>query len=105
MLPPIKNYDALYREFRWDIPRDYNIGTDVCDRWADREPGRVAILHVHPDGRVDAVTFGRLKEMSNRLANALRAHGIQRGDRVAILLPQTPEVAVAHVAIYKLAAV
>ena len=46
-----------------------------------------------------------LRETSNRLANALRAHGIARGDRVAILLPQAPEVAAAHIAIYKLGAV
>src|SRR5205807_6710884 len=40
-----------------------------------------------------------------RLANALRAHGIKRGDRVAILLPQAPEVVASHVALYKFGAV
>lgn len=105
MLPPIKDYDQLYRQFRWQIPPRYNIGVDVCDRWADRDPRRVAILHAHPDGRVDDITFGWLKETSNRLAHVLRAHGVARGDRVAILLPQTPEAAAAHVAVYKLAAV
>jgi acetyl-CoA synthetase len=105
MLPSIKDYDRLYREFRWQIPARYNIGVDVCDRWADAEPRRVAILHVHPDGRVDEMSFGWLKETSNRLANVLRQHGITRGDRLAILLPQTPEAAVAHVAAYKLAAI
>ena len=58
-----------------------------------------------PDGREDAITFGCLRETSNRLANVLRAQGIARGDRVAILLPQAPEVAAAHIAIYKLGAV
>lgn len=105
MLPQIKNYDELYRQFRWQIAPDYNIGVDVCDRWAALDSKRIAIVHVHPDGRHDDVTFGWLKETSDRLANALRAHGVKRGDRVAILLPQTPEVAAAHVAIYKLAAV
>src|SRR5688572_24858932 len=99
MLPPIKDYDQLYRQFRWQIPERYNIGVDVCDRWADRDPRRSAILHVHPDGRVDDITYGWLKDTSNRLANVLRAHGIARGDRVAILLPQAPEVAAAHVAV------
>jgi acetyl-CoA synthetase len=105
MLPQIKNYDALYRQFRWQIPADYNIGVDVCDRWAAQDSRRVAIVHVHPDGRHDNITFGWLRETSNRLANVLRAQGVKRGDRVAILLPQMPEVAAAHVAIYKLAAV
>jgi acetyl-CoA synthetase len=87
------------------VPARYNIGVDVCDRWADAEPGRLAILHVRPDGREDTITYGWLRETSNRLANVLRAHGIARGDRVAILLPQAPEVAAAHIAIYKLGAV
>jgi acetyl-CoA synthetase len=84
------------------VPARYNIGVDVCDRWADAEPGRLAILHVRPDGSEDAITYGWLRETSNRLANVLRAHGTARGDRVAILLPQAPEVAAAHIAIYKL---
>jgi acetyl-CoA synthetase len=104
-LPDIRDYDALYRAFRWQIPERYNIGVEVCDRWAEREPRRLAILHVHPDGRAEEVSYGWLKETSNRLANVLRAHGVGRGDRVAILLPQMPEVAAIHIALYKLAAV
>src|SRR5436853_2346790 len=105
MLPDIRDYDALYRAFRWQVPHDYNIGVDVCDRWAARDAGRLAILHVAPDGRQHAISYSWLRETSNRLANVLRAHGIARGDRVAILLPQAPEVAAAHIAVYKLAAV
>ena len=100
-----KDYDALYRDFRWSIPARYNIGVDVCDRWAAREPGRLAILHVHGDGRSEPISYGHLRETSNRLANVLRAQGVKRGDRVAIFMPQAPEVAAAHIAIYKLGAV
>jgi acetyl-CoA synthetase len=105
MLPPIRNYDALYREFRWSIPARYNIGVDVCDRWADAEPDRLAIVHVRADGRHEQISYGWLRDTSNRLANVLRAHGVRRGDRVAILLPQMPEVAAAHIAVYKLAGI
>jgi acetyl-CoA synthetase len=105
VLPRLRDYDANYRQFRWQVPARYNIGVDVCDRWADAEPGRLAIVHVKPDGGEDAITYGALRETSNRLANVLRGHGIARGDRVAILLPQAPEVAVAHIAIYKLGAI
>jgi len=103
--PAPYNYDKIYREFRWDIPARYNIGVDCCDRWAARDAGRLAIVHIRSDGREEAISYGWLREQSNRLANVLRAHGIARGDRVAILLPQAPEVAAAHMAIYKLAAV
>ncbi|HEY6859630.1 MAG TPA: AMP-binding protein, partial [Pseudolabrys sp.] len=105
VLPRVKDYDSLYRQFRWQVPARYNIGVDVCDRWAEKEPGRLAILHARPDGRDEQITYGWLRETSNQLANVLRAHGVARGDRVAILLPQSPEVAAIHIAIYKLGAV
>src|SRR5512140_923448 len=105
VLPHLKNYDDVYAQFRWQVPARYNIGVDICDRWAAREPDRLAILHVHPDGREDAVSYGALRDTSNRLANVLRAQGVKRGDRVAIFLPQAPEVAAAHIAIYKLGAI
>src|SRR6266540_4139349 len=105
MLPDIRDYDELYRRFRWNIPRHYNIGTDICDRWAAADPRRLAILHVLPDGRSQEINYGALKETSDRLANVLTAHRIARGDRVAILLPQMPEVAATHIAVYKAGAV
>src|SRR5690349_5518483 len=105
VLPRVKDYNALFRQFRWQVPARYNIGVDVCDRWAASEPDRLAILHARPDGRDEYITYGWLRETSNRLANVLRAHGVKRGDRVAILLPQSPEVAAIHIAIYKLGGV
>jgi len=105
MLPNIRDYDALYRDFRWPALARYNIGVDVCDKWADADPARLAILNIRPDGKTEDITFGRLRDTSNRLANTLVAHEVMRGDRVAILLPQTPEAAVAHIATYKLGAV
>lgn len=105
MLPAARDFDELTQKFRWNVPAQYNIGADCCDRWAAQDAGRLAILHIHGDGREDNVTYGWLRDTSNRLANVLRAQGIKRGDRVAIFLPQAPEVAAAHFAIYKLAAV
>ena len=105
VLPDARDYAAVYGQFRWQIPRHFNIGAAVCDAWAAREPARTAIIHFHPDGRRDDVSYGWLREHSNRLANTLAAHGIGRGDRVALLLPQMPEVAAIHIAIYKLGAV
>ena len=105
MLPDIRDYDALRAAFRWLIPERYNIGVDCCDRWAEVEPGRIAIIEAFADGRVGTFSYGALRDKSNRLANALRARGVRRGDRVAILLPQAHEVAVAHLAIYKLGAI
>jgi acetyl-CoA synthetase len=105
VLPAARDYDALYRSFRWQVPAHYNIGVDVCDGWAAREPDRTAIFNLGADGGVEEIGYGTLRERSNRLANVLTARGIGRGDRVAILLPQSPAVAVSHIAIYKLGAV
>jgi acetyl-CoA synthetase len=105
VLPAARDYEALYRSFRWQVPAHYNIGVDVCDRWAASEPGRTAILNVLSDGAVEEIGYGALRETANRLANVLQARGIARGDRVAILLPQMPAVAACHIAIYKLGAI
>jgi len=105
MLPHITDYDELYRKFRWQVPARYNIGVDVCDRWAQRDPDRLALVNLLADGTSEEIRYGWLKQSSDRLANALLAHGIARGDRVAILLPQMPEVVISHVAVYKLGAI
>jgi acetyl-CoA synthetase len=54
---------------------------------------------------VETITFDALRAATNRLANALVAHGIAPGDRIGVLLPQVPEAAVAHLAAYKLGAI
>ena len=105
MLPESRSYDEIVRQFRWQVPARFNIGVEVCDRWAEREPGKLALVAVGQDGQSRDVSYGWLRETSNRMANVLAAHGIDRGDRVAILLPQAPEVAAIHIAIYKLGAV
>ena len=78
-----------------------NLGVDVCERHP-----RDAVAIVVTDGRevTRRVTFGELSDDSNRLANAL-GRGGRRGDRVGIALPQRPETAVAHIAVYKLGAI
>jgi len=105
ILPDLTDYAALREGFRWRIPERYNIATDVCDRWAAIEPDRPAIIEVSTDWQVTPVSFGWLREHSNRLANALRARGVGRGDRIAILLPQGRAVLTAHLAAYKLGAI
>ena len=105
VLPAARDYGTLYQSFRWQIPARYNIGVDVCDRWAEIDPSRTAIFNLGAEGAVEQVSYGALREASNRLANALAARGIGRGDRIALLLAQGPAVAVSHVAIYKLGAI
>src|SRR5215212_8259862 len=104
MLQLGQSYDEVYGGFRWELPQRFNIGVAACDRHADGT-GRLALVYEASDGRVERFSFDDLKRLSNRCANALAGLGIERGDRVAVLLPQRPETAIAHLAIYKLGAV
>jgi acetyl-CoA synthetase len=104
MLQRSSSYDEVYRSFRWALPQRFNIGVAACDRHATGE-GRLALIYEAPDGRIERFTFDDLKRLSNRCANALGGLGIRPGDRVGVLLPQRPETAIAHLAIYKLGAV
>ncbi|MCC5978900.1 MAG: acyl-CoA synthetase [Salinarimonas sp.] len=105
MLPDIRDYQGLYARFSWAIPERYNIGVDVCDRWALIDARRPAVIEIMPEGETQVLDYGDLRDASNRLANALHARGIRPGDRVAVLLPQGRAVPIAHVAIYKLGAI
>ncbi|MCA3843566.1 MAG: AMP-binding protein, partial [Burkholderia sp.] len=104
MLPAADRYDDLLSRFQWDIPARYNIGVDVCDKWADGS-GRLALIHETAQGNVFRITFDDLKNASNRLANSFARAGLRRGDRIGIFLAQGPETAVAHLAAYKLGAI
>lgn len=105
MLDKRDSYAALMRDFRWKIPRSFNIGTAVADHWAAREPERLALVDYREEGEAERLTFGELAARSNALAAALKARGVRRGDRVALLLPQSFETAITHVAVYKLGAI
>lgn len=105
MLSHATSYRELREGFSWRVPARYNMGVDVCDKWALRDPDRVAIAHVDSDGAVHEYSFAQLRALSNRLAGLLRSSGVGRGDRVAILLPQCPETAYGHIAVHKLGAI
>lgn len=97
-----QTYDALCAAFSWDIPEFYNIGVDICDKWADRDPDRLALIDVAENSTATHISFGTLQQQSNRLANLLADLGLVPGDRIGILLPQSVETAAGHIAAHKL---
>ena len=98
-----RSYEQVRAAFRWRIPDRFNIAAAICDRHVGA--GRLAMISEAADGAAAALTFEHLQDQSRRLANVLAAHGIGRGDRVGILLPQCPEAAIAHLAAYRLGAI
>ena len=90
------------RSSRWEVPERYNIARDVCDKHPRERP---AMVWEDWQGRERRVSFGELQDLSNRFANVLEASGIERGDRVATLLPSLPETAAVFIGTYKRGAI
>ncbi len=98
-------YEAIYHDFRWRVPERFNLAEVCCARWSRETPDAVAIRCEHDNGARLRVNYGQLHRQASRAANLLRALGVQRGDRVAIVLPQRIDTAVAHMAVYTIGAV
>lgn len=93
-------YEELYREFRWLVPDRFNIAEACCSRWT-ADPSRIAILYEDDAGQTATISYAEMQRSANRLSNLLAGLGAQRGDRIAIILPQRIETAVAHIACYQ----
>jgi acetyl-CoA synthetase len=87
---------------QWEVPERYNIARDVCDK---HPRDKLAMVWEDWRGVERNVSFGELQDLSNRFANVLEAHGIERGDRVATLLPSLPQTAAVFLGTYKHAAI
>jgi acetyl-CoA synthetase len=98
----VGNYEDMCSAHSWDVPERYNIAADVCDK---HERDRPAMVWEDWEGRERHVSFGELQDLSNRFANVLEASGVERGDRVATLLPSLPETAAVFLGTYKRGAI
>src|SRR5205085_9775991 len=100
----VDRYDELYRSHRWSVPQRYNIAHACCGQWAD-DRNRFALYWEDESGAAAAFSFWDIQVAANRLSNALAGLGVKRGDRVAIILPQRPETAIAYMAIFQMGAI
>ncbi len=99
------DYETIRAAFRWPVLDRLNIARVCCDDWAEREPGRTAIIEVGPDFALTTLTYGEMRREAEKLAAAFARAGLGAGDRIAIFLPQGRFVPIAHMAIYKLGAI
>ncbi len=100
-------YRRLHQNFTWQVPTHFNIAQVCCGRWAAK-PGtakNIAIQSYIALGEGASHSYAQLQEQANRLSNALQQHGVVRGDRVAIVMPQSFETAVAYMAVLQMGAV
>jgi len=97
-------YEEICSRFRWQIPERFNIARDCCGQWAPVR-SRLALLWEDESGATARLTFGDVQQAANRLSNALGGLGVKRGDRVALMLPQRPETAIAYIAVFQMGAI
>src|SRR4051812_8826101 len=98
---PMPTYEEVCANHRWEVPERYNIAEDVCGKHPRDKP---AMIHEHFDGTVREVLWGELQDLASQAAHALQEAGIERGDRVAVVLPPTAETAAVFFGTWKLGA-
>ncbi|WP_306061312.1 acyl-CoA synthetase [Natronococcus wangiae] len=99
-----ESYEHILETFEWQIPDQFNIADYVCDRWAT-DQHRVALYADSATGDARKFTYADLQKYTDQLAAYLRQHGVDRGTRIGVNLPQKPEAAIAHIAAWKVGAI
>jgi len=88
--PHMTDYEAERRNFHLEVPEYFNFATDVIGKWAS-DPDKLAMLWIGQHGEEEQITFAHFSERSSRAANAFAKLGINKGDRVLVMLPRIPE--------------
>jgi acyl-coenzyme A synthetase/AMP-(fatty) acid ligase len=99
-----QTYKEMHAAFSWQVPEFFNFGVDVVDRKA-READDLALIWENAAGDTAAYRFSDIARLTNKLANALRARGIKKGDRLIVMLPRIPAWPISMVAALKIGAV
>ncbi len=102
-----EGYRRLHTDFRWQVPPQFNIAQVCSRRWAESPDAasRMAIRSYADGALQGAWSYAQLQEQANRLSNVLSALGVKPGDRVAIVMLQRFETAVAYMAVLQMGAV
>ena len=98
----VESYDQACAEHEWNVPERYNIAADACDKHPRSKP---AMVWERYDGATRELDWGELQDLANQAAHMLRSHGVGKGDRVAVVLPPTPEAAAIFFGTWKLGAI
>jgi acetyl-CoA synthetase len=100
-------YAAMQHSFGWSVPANFNMAQVCSQRWAAQPDAaqRTAIIEHHTGGAHRSYSYAQLQQAADDLSFRLHAMGVQKGDRVAIVLPQRFETAVAYIAVMQMGAV
>ncbi|MBR0025918.1 MAG: AMP-binding protein, partial [Clostridia bacterium] len=99
------SYDEFRKNYKVNAPADFNFAYDVVDKYGTDEPDRRAMLWVSKEGEERTFTFGDMKRLSNKAANALKGLGIKKGDPVMLVLKRRYQFWYTMMALHKLGAI
>ena len=104
-VPPA--YAQLQTDFQWQVPEHFNMAQACCARWASQPDAskNIAIRAYKTGAESTFYSYTELQRQANRLSHVLAGMGVCQGDRVAIVLPQCFETAVAYMAVLQMGAV
>jgi len=98
------SYEDFYKNFKVNIPENFNFGFDVVDAMAEKAPEQPAVVWCDDKGSEKKFNFREIMENSNRAANALKKLGIKKGDVVMLILKRRYEFWFISVALHKIGA-
>lgn len=99
-----ESYDDFMKNFKVNVPDNFNFGYDVVDRWAEVEPDKKALLWTNDQGEKIQFTFADIKRESDKTASFFASLGIGRGDMVMLILKRHYQFWFSIVALHKLGA-
>lgn len=105
LLTPAETYAQVYEQFEWDIPARVNMAEQACERHARTMPDQIGLIVANTDSADQKYTWSQLSKLSNQMANFISDNGLKRGDRFGILLSQSVEAAISHLACWKMGAI
>ena len=106
-LPRIEfdSYEDFKKNFKINVPEDFNFGYDIVDEWANLDENKLALIWCNDHGEEKRFTFKDISLLSNRAANYFRSIGIRKGDVVMMILRRRWEYWICAVALAKLGAI
>ncbi len=101
----VTDYERICKNFSIEVPEYFNFGFDIIDAWAKRDRNKLAMIWVNQEGDEKKFSFLDVSNLSNQAANILLKYGINKGDRVLVLLSRIPEWWIFSLALIKIGAV
>ena len=97
--------EDFIKNFKIEVPENFNFGYDIVDAWAAEQPDKKAILWTNDQGAEHQYTYAELKEKTDATASYFQSLGIGHGDMVMLILKRRIEFWFSIIALHKLGAV